>query len=123
MITPQELQSAIVTVEQYLKDCEKEKGKHKHDTEQIKKWSAQLSDSKIKLQVLHYAIGLANIITEERLHADIAHLSEYLKNLQRPREVDLFISEDEKKLIQEQRIMALKLFTLKFIAGMEKKII
>ncbi len=123
MITSQALQAAVVSVEQYIKDCDVEKEKHKHDTEQIKKWSAQKFESKVKLQVLYYAMGLSQMITEEQLKKDISHLSAYLKNMQSPRELDMFVQQDEKELIQGQRIMTVKLFTLRFIAGIEKKIL
>ncbi len=123
MITEQQLSSAIVTLEQNIKDCREAKDKNKHDTEQIKKWSVQMLESKIKLQVLHYTEGLAAIISTEELQKDIIRLSGHLNKMKSPREMDLFIPEDEKKLIRKRHALELKLYALNFVAGTEKKII
>lgn len=123
MITEQELHAAIVTIEQHIKDCKEDREKYKHDTVQLKKYSTQMFESKVKLQVLHYATGLTQMISEERLKKDIEELSVYFNELKSPREVDMFVQEDEKAIVLGQQVMALKLMTLNFIAGIEKKII
>lgn len=121
MISAQEIQTAIFSVEQYIRDCEV--AKNKHDTQMLKKWSELIFENKIKLQVLYYALGIVESISSGQLKKDIEQLQFHINELKAPREGDLFLPDNQKDLTKDSRIMELKMFTLRFIEGTEKKLI
>ena len=125
MISEQELVSAVVAVEQSLRDAEEAKVKGKHDIARLQELSLQILIDKTKLQVLHYAQGITGPLSDKELAADIAGLDSYLDSLQAPKETSLFEqpTDDSKEIERHKLVMRTKLLTLRFLAGEEKKIL
>jgi hypothetical protein len=123
MITEQELTNAIVTIEQSLRDTESARAKEKSDAAKLKDLSMQLADSKIKLQVLHWAQGIIALVSEQELNEAISKLESQISQLQSQQSIDLFESRDEKDFAAKIVAAKSKLLALQFVAGVEKKIL
>jgi hypothetical protein len=123
MISDQELISAIVTVEQNIKDLDVQREKSKNDSGQVKVWAQNMSALKIKLQILHYCQGLTGMISAEELSQALEKTKTFYADLSAPREQDLFAPSEDKTLPQKIFAMQTKIFALQFVAGVEKRII
>jgi len=124
MITEQELASAIVSVEQSIRDTEEARTKQKHDSAGLTELSLRLLIDKTKLQVLHYAQGVTGLISHEHLREATAAVEKYIGQLQAPLETDLFSPSENGKELERQKLIArTKLLALQFVAGEEKKIL
>jgi hypothetical protein len=124
MITEQELSAAIVTVEQSIRDAEEAKQKFKQDGARLKELSLQLLIDRTKLQTLHFAQGIIEMISAHEVSAAVKTLHQELDKLQKPIETELFAPNDATKDQERQKlIFRTRLFAMKFVAGEEKKII
>ena len=125
MITEQELAAAIVTVEQCIRDGEEDKQKNKQDSARLKELSLQLLIDKTKLQVLHYAQGVVQMVSEEELQNLKRELEKRIGQIQGPVETNLFNAavEGTKDQDREKCVLRTKLFALKFVTSDEKKIV
>jgi FKBP-type peptidyl-prolyl cis-trans isomerase (trigger factor) len=123
MITEQELTNAIVTIEHGLRDAESARAKEKSDAAKLKDLSLQLAESRIKLQVLHWAQGITGMVSEQELNDAISKLESQISQFQSPQSIDLFEPKDEKDLAARILAAKSKLLTLQFVAGAEKKIL
>ena len=129
MIGEQELAAAIVAVEQSIRDGEEGKQKFKQDGARLKELSIQLTIDKTKLQVLHWAQGITRTMTGQEVESALNEINTLVDKLHAPVETDLFQAADTtrtdaaKDLERQKLIARTKQFTLRFLAGVEKKIL
>ena len=124
MISENELAAAVVTVEQCIRDGEEDKHKYKQDSARLKELSLQLLIDKTKLQVLHYAQGILQMLSEQEIQAQRHALDKKLAGMQEAVETNLFSPSSDETKEQERAkcVFRTKMFALSFVLGEEKKV-
>jgi len=123
MITEQELKAAIFAVERDIAEAAEHRVREKHDAGRRKELADRIATDKVRLQTLHYAEGIAAMISEKELKQAMASCQAAFAVLTSPHEQDLFRSTDDRGLDRKVLVLKTKFAVLEFIAGLSPKLL